>query len=241
MKTFFLPSLFAACLLAAPAARASEAPALAITPGLLDSLVAEAQGQSPALQAAGARVQAAAAAVSAVRTWEDPTASFGLWAPGSGGFSNSAQGNLVYGLDQKLPLHGRPALLRQAAAAEADGARLASDSAAAQLRRDLEVDLIALALAGKEADFARDDLAWLDATVSAVDHRYRVGQASQVDWLKAQTARAISAADLVTKQEEREHRAFAVNRLLNRELHSAWPDLAIPELQPALYYTPQLV
>jgi outer membrane protein TolC len=88
---------------------------------------------------------------------------------------------------------------------------------------------------------AREDLSWLDATVSTVDHRYRVGQASQVDWLKAQTARAMAGDDLITKQEELEHRAFSVNRLLNRDLHTAWPNLAVPPLQPALYYTPQLV
>ncbi|HEX3728636.1 MAG TPA: TolC family protein [Opitutaceae bacterium] len=241
MKTFPLSCLLAACVTAAAGAYASDSLPVAITPDLLDQLVAEAQGQSPALQAADARLQAANSALSGVRTWADPTASFGVWAPGSGGFANSAQGNLIYGLDQKLPLHGRPQLMRQAAAAAADRERFASDSTALRLRRDLEVGLIALALAGREAGLAREDLSWLDATVSTVDHRYRVGQASQVDWLKAQTARAMAGDDLITKQEELEHRAFSVNRLLNRDLHTAWPNLAVPPLQPALYYTPQLV
>jgi outer membrane protein TolC len=208
---------------------------------LLDQLVAEAQGQSPALQAAGARTQAANAAVSAVRTWDDPTASFGLWTPGPGGFGRSEQGNLVYGLDQKLPLHGRPDLMRREAQADATQVRFAAEYEGLMVRRDLALGLLSLALASREASLARDDLAWLDATVAAVDHRYRVGQASQVDWLKAQTAQAMAADDLTTKEQERDHHSFSVNRILNRELHASWPEIAVPALQPAVEYTPQLV
>src|SRR5580692_8520397 len=91
-----------------PGARGADRPpstaAVAVTPDFVDRLVAEAQGVNPGLQAAGARAEAATAAESAVRTWEDPTASFGLWAPTARGFSASEQGNLIYGLDQKLPL-----------------------------------------------------------------------------------------------------------------------------------------
>lgn len=242
MKTFPISCLFAAILSGSPGARASAAPSsLEITPGLIDRLAAEAESQNPAIQAADARVQAATAAAAAVRTWEDPTVSFGVWTPGSSGFEASEQGNLVYGLDQKLPLHGRPELMRQVAAADAGRERFTADVAALRLRRDLEIGLFALAQADREADLAREDLAWLDATVAALDHRYRVGQASQVDWLKAQTARVLAANDLVTKDQEREHRAFSVNRLLGRDLHAPWPGVAMPALQPPLYYTPELV
>jgi cobalt-zinc-cadmium efflux system outer membrane protein len=214
---------------------------VSITPELLDQLVAEGRTQSPRLQAAGARVEAATAAVDAVRTWEDPTASFGVWAPGPGGFESSAQGNLIYGIDQKLPLYGKPGLKRKIAAADAAGERFAADSESQKLRRDLALALNALALAGREAEIAGQDLGWLEATLSAVDHRYRVGQASQVDWLKIQTARAMAADDLTTKERERDHSALALNRLLNRDLHASWPLVDLPTLQPALFYTPQLV
>jgi outer membrane protein TolC len=214
---------------------------VSITPELLDQLVAEGRSHSPGLQAAGARVEAATAAVDAVRTWEDPTASFGVWAPGPGGFRSSDQGNLIYGIDQKLPLYGKPALKRKVAAADASGEQFAAESEAQMLRRDLQVALNALALAGREAEISEQDLGWLDATLSAVDHRYRVGQASQVDWLKIQTARAMATDDVTTKERERDHSALALNRLLNRDLHAAWPMVDLPRLQPAIYYTPQLV
>jgi hypothetical protein len=34
--------------------------------------------------------------------------------------------------------------------------------------------------------------------------------------------------DLKTKEQERDHSAFALNRLLNRELHAPWPRVAVP-------------
>ena len=244
-SSFFALTVLFLCPAVSTRLRADE-PALApvrteITADFVDRLVAEGRAHNPALQAAGARTAAATATVDSVRRWEDPTASFGVWAPGSGGFQSAEQGNLVYGLDQKLPLYGRPDLLRKVAAADASGEQAAAEFETQALRRDLQVALGALALSGREAEIAGQDLAWLDATLAEVDHRYRVGRASQVDWLKIQTARAMAADDLTTKEREREHGAFALNRLLNRDLHASWPELDLPTLQPALYYTPQLV
>ncbi len=230
--------------LAPPALRAAAAPVperIAITPELIDGLLLEAEGTSPALQAAGARTDAAAAALGAVRTWDDPTASFGLRGATARGSPSSMEGNLIYGVDQKLPLYGRPDLMRKVAAADAARELLAGDFEARKLRRDLEAALINLALAGRVAEVAEQDLAWLDATLAEVDHRYRVGQASQVDWLKLQTARAMAGNDLVTRERESEHSAFALNRLLNRDLHAAWPQVAVPPLEAPLYYSARLV
>ena len=223
------------------AAMAARRPQVSITPELLDQLVAEGRANSPGLRAAGARTEAATAAVAAVRKWEDPTASFGLWAPSSRGFKSSEQGDLIYGIEQKLPLYGRPDLMRRVASADAAREQLAADFEAQKLRRDLLVALNALARADREADIAELDLEWLDATLDAVDHRYRVGQASQVDWLKIQTARAMATDDLKTRQLERDHSSLALNRLLNRDLHASWPEVALPALQPAIFYTPRLV
>ena len=127
------------------------------------------------------------------------------------------------------------------AAAAASRELLAADYETQKLRRDLLVALNHAAFAGREAEVAEEDLAWIDATLAAVDHRYRVGQASQVDWLKIQTARAMAADDLQTREREREHSALTLNRLLNRDLHAAWPQVAVPDLQPPIYYTTALV
>jgi len=246
MKPYSIRTILVVLLSSVPVGlRASQtAPTpdgIEITPELVDRLVVEGQANNPALQAAGARTEAANSAIAAVRTWDDPTASFGLSAPTARGFQSSQEGNLIYGLDQRLPLYGRPDLMRKVAAADASREQLASDFETQKLRRDIQVALLGLALASRDEEVAEQDLAWLDATLEAVDHRYRVGQASQVDWLKAQTARAMATDALKTKAAERAHSAFALNRLLNRDLHSRWPQVAIPSLQPAIYYTSQLV
>jgi cobalt-zinc-cadmium efflux system outer membrane protein len=239
MKPALFPFAFLVLVLVTRAAPSPDA--LEVTPDLLDRLQAEAEGQSPALQAAGARTESANAAVAAVRTWEDPTASFGLWGSTSKGFESSQEGNLIYGIDQKLPLYGRPDLRRKVAAADASRLQLAAEFETQKLRRDLRVALDNLALAGIAAEVAERDLGWIDATASEVDHRYRVAQASQVDWLKVQTERAVAADDLRTKRLDLDHGAFTLNRLLNRDLHSPWPRVAVPALQPSVYYTPRLV
>lgn len=247
MKPFFFALTGAFLFLAlnpaaAPAAPpAAPADPIAVTPELIDRLLGEAQGRNPGLQAAGARAAAATSALGAVRTWDDPTATFGLRGATARGTPSSMDGNLIYGVDQKLPLYGRPDLMRKVATAEATREQLAGDYETKKLRRDLEVALANLALAGREAEIAEQELEWLDATLAAADHRYRVGKASQVDWLRIQTARALAADILQTKEHESDHSAFALNRLLNRELHAPWPRIALPGLQPSLYYTPRLV
>jgi len=132
MKTFpFVGPLLVLSLVPLAEARA-DAPAptpdqVEITADFVDRLVLEAQGQNPALLAAASRAQAADSVVAGVRTWEDPIASFGLWGSTSRGFESTQEGNLVYGLEQKLPLYGRPDLVRQVAAADASRELLASD------------------------------------------------------------------------------------------------------------------
>lgn len=226
------------CRLHAEAAAARNP--IEITPELLDQLLGEAEGSNPALQAAGVRTEASNAAVTSVRKWEDPTASLGFSEPSSRGFQSSEEGNLIYGIDQKLPLYGRPDLMRKVAASEAEGVRFEAELETQRMRLNLDLALNRLALEDREAELAEQDLAWLDATLDEVDHRYRVGQASQVDWLKIQTQRAMATDIVKTREQERSHGAFTLNRLLNRDLHAPWPRVDIAALQPLLYYTEPL-
>ncbi len=246
MKPLPLTTAILVLLSAAPPGLLADEPPptpdrVEITSGLIDRLVAEARSRNPALQAAEARTEAAAAAAAAVRTWEDPTASFGLWDSTPRGMPASQEGNLVYGLDEKLPLYGRPDLARKIAAAGATRSQLAAEYETQKLRLDLQVSLDGLAISGREEEIAEEDLAWLGATLAAVDHRYRVGQASQVDWLRIQSARAVAGNDLKNREHDRDHSVLALNRLLNRDLHASWPRVSIPPAGPPIYYTSRLV
>jgi outer membrane protein TolC len=212
---------------------ASAAPA-EITVAWVDRLLAEAQGRSPAIAAAGARAEAATAAVGGVRTWEDPVFTIGLALPTARGTKSSEDGNILYGVEQKLPVFGRPRLAREAAEAEAAQEKLGVAYETQKLRRDLRVALVELALADESVDLARQDLGWLEMTQAAVDQRYRVGKTSQVEWLKAQTERAQARDRLKTLVLQREHRQVGVNRLLNRDLNAPWPAVALPAASPPL-------
>src|SRR3954462_14981693 len=79
-----------------------------ITTGYIERLVAEARTNNPSLKAANSRGRSATLNAEAVRTWEDPLAMVGGSVYSSRGFSPSEDGNLAYGLEQKLPLWGRP-------------------------------------------------------------------------------------------------------------------------------------
>src|SRR5881409_3355843 len=85
---------------------------------LLNGWAAEARTNNPSLKAADSRVRSATLNAEAVRTWEDPTALFGGSVYSSRGFNPSEDGNLAYGVEQKLPLWGRTKLARRVAQAE---------------------------------------------------------------------------------------------------------------------------
>ena len=78
--------------------------AVVITPEFIENLMAEAQTNNPGLLAAGSRASSAAANAGSVRTWDDPTFLVGdtLFSPE--GFDAAQEGNLTYGIAQKLPL-----------------------------------------------------------------------------------------------------------------------------------------
>ena len=236
--TIFLVSVV---FLGGAKAETPAAPPVELTPDLVDTLLAEAQGRNPAIAAAGARADAAASGVDAVRTWEDPMFTVGLSMPTARGFKSSEEGNLLYGVEQKLPIFDRPKLAREAAAADAAKEKLNVASAVAKLRRDLTLGLIELALADRTVELTEQDLGWQEATLAAVDHRYRVGKATQVEWLKIQTERAKTLNRIKTLKLEREHKQVEVNRLLNRDLHAPWPAVGLPPVQLSVAYDDNLL
>jgi outer membrane protein TolC len=228
-------------LFPALAATAPSDERILVTPDLIDRLLVEAKAINPGIEASNARADAASAAVASVRTWDDPTFRLGLWQSSPQGVKASQEGNIIYGVTQKLPVFGRPDLARNVAEAEAAEARLNVAYDTQKLRRDLTVTLLEMAFADRSLELGREDLGWLEATVSAVDSRYRVGKSSQVEWLKAQTERAKAADFLKTLESGREHDQVLLNRLLNRDLHTVWQRVELPEIAGPVPYTKALV
>jgi cobalt-zinc-cadmium efflux system outer membrane protein len=214
---------------------------IVVTSEFIDRLVEDARTNNPWLKAADARVRSAAFNAEAVRTWDDPTAMFGVNVFSPKGFSPSADGDLVYGVQAKLPLWGMPKLNRQVAAAGVSSRQAQADVCFQQLRDDITKALVSAALTEQVVNIEEQDLEWLRATSKAVEAKYRSGQGDVADTLQIQNAAAVQSDQLRTDQLELAHDYFMLNRLLNRHHDSPWPPLRLPPIAPPVPYSAKLV
>lgn len=233
---------------------------LLLTPALINSLAGSLPAHHAALKAAAARTQAADAEVQSVRVWEDPMFKFGgvigrtrqeILSPGMGammpattvtsGFMPEVDGDLVYGLDQKLPLFGKPASRRRVATAEADAERLKSEERFQLLRKDLAQGLFAAGLTEQTVRLSHEDLNWLETMVATMTERYRAGTATQVETLRVQNELARRQIQLAADRQRHEQSLATLNRLLGLEPSHPWPPLALPDAAAPLTNTPVLI
>src|SRR5690349_7696980 len=89
---------------------ASRTNGVVVATPLVNALLLEAQSNNPALKAADLRVRAAVLNGETVRSWMDPNLALGGSVYSPRGFRPEEEGNLAYGLEQKLPLWNRSGL-----------------------------------------------------------------------------------------------------------------------------------
>lgn len=238
MKTILI---LASLGLSVTAICAADINAVQLTPAFVNMLVAELRTNHFALRAGESRVRAAGLNTNSVRLWDDPMFKFGGVTASQRGPILSEDGDLVYGLEQKLPLFGKAQAARRVAEAEAgsEAARLAYQFQV--LRRDLTKALFKAALADRSVEIGAQDLAWLDTMTAATEEHYRAGTASQVELLRIQNERAKRAELLRTESSRREHGRLTVNRFLNRDLDAPLPKLELPPLASPVSYRQKLV
>ena len=212
---------------------------LQVTPAAINQMSEELRAAHPALHAARAQADAARAEVAGVRTWADPMLRLGgMFAEDK---MRAEEGDLVYGIEQKLPLFGRPRLTREIAQAD-----LATEEASVEylwqtLRRDLAQALFRTALVHRKVAIGQEDLVWLGRMVQLTEQRYRTGDSTLVDLLRLQNEHQIRADRLRTDQRQLDHEQLILNRLLNRELTATWPALELPAIAGPVRYTAELV
>ena len=212
-----------------------------ITSDLIAGLMTEAQTNNPSQLAAGLRVKAAAANVDSIRIWDDPMFMFGGAVFSPKGFAPSNNGNLIYGIQEKLPLWGIPKLNRQMASAQLSGRKAEADYHFQQLRRDVTTALFSAALDERVVEVDQQDLVWLQTTAQAVDAKYRSGQTDAGDVLQIQNEVAMRNDQLRADHLQLHHDWFALNRLLNRSADSPWPPLQLPPVTSPVPYSERLV
>ena len=142
----------------AVAQSATETSPVVVTTELVSRLIAEARTNNPALRAADSRVRSAELNAQSIRTWEDPSASFGGSVYSEKGFKPSEDGDLAYGLEQKLPLWNRPKLARRVAETETSEREAEVNYRSRELRSDITKALLRAALAQRVVEIGEQDL-----------------------------------------------------------------------------------
>ena len=225
---------------AQPAPAPATTNRVAITSALITQLAGEARTNHPAFRAADARVDAAVFNIQTVRQWEDPMAKFGVNQTSPRSFKTSDEGDLTYGVDQKLPLWGKPQLNRRVAVAEAATRRAAVESRVQWLRRDIARALFRLALVERVIEIGEQDLDWLETIIAVAEEKYRAGAATQIDVLVPQNEKGKRVDQLRTERSKLVHERLTLNRLLNRDLHAAWPGFELPSVAAPIPFSPRL-
>lgn len=220
-------------------AGASGTNTVLLTPALITQLAEELRTNNPALLASLARAQAAEAGVAAVRTWDDPMLRAGAMAADKP--MRADDGDLIYGVEQKLPLFGKPALARRQARAELLVEQANADFQFQTLRSELAQAVFQTALAEKVVAVAEQDLRWLETVVETTEGRYQAGQDRLGNVLQLQNERAKRSEQLQTERANLGHAQLTLNRFLNRNLDSPWPALELPEIAGPVVYSPKLV
>jgi outer membrane protein TolC len=210
-----------------------------VTPAFLRDLSEEMRIKSPALLAGNARSNAAVQSLNAIRTWDDPVARLGGVAAREG--FRASDGDVVYGVDQKLPLFGKPKLARRLAAADVEAENAQTIYQFQTLKKELAKAAFRTALADEIIVVGEQDLAWLETLAQTTQAKYGNAQATMVELSLAENERAKRAAQLQTDRNRLEHERVSLNRLLNRRHESGWPVLKLPPLAGPVIYNERLL
>jgi cobalt-zinc-cadmium efflux system outer membrane protein len=208
-----------------------------ITGAFVNQLAEEARTNHPALRAAKARVDAARSNEQSIRRWEDPMARFGVM-PAQREM-RVEDGDLLFGVEQKLPLFGKPQAAQRVAVRETGVAQANSDFEFQQLRKNIAQAVFKTALAERALEIATQDINWLKTMLAVTEQRYETGEATQIEVLRLQNDYARRLNESKTDEKLVEHQRVNLNRLLGRDLQSAWPKLELPQIA-TVQYEPKL-
>ena len=214
--------------------------AISVSSTVLTALFDEARTNNLGLRAAEARVTASRLGAETVRNWEEPRFTLGGVLSGPRRGRIDEDGDLIYSVDQKLPLWNRPRLSRDILVAETQTQATEAAFRETQLRRDLTKALLRIALVHRTTGFITNDIAWLDTLIALGEEKFRAGFGSHADLLQMQNEKSKRADSLRTEQSRLRTEQAALNRLLGRELQAPWPQVELPRLVPPIAYTSAL-
>lgn len=188
--------------------------------GHLPDLVREALANSPSIQAARQRYEAARLRPAQERSLPDPTLSVGYASTGGPlpgqGLGTTPTSSIGVMVSQELPAGAKRKLRGEIAGKDADAeyqdylaARLGVESRVVQAYHRLHHAYAALEIVGRGKDLVAE-------AIRVAEARYAAGKAAQQDILKAQVQLSILEARLVELGQDRATAEAELNALLNR-------------------------
>jgi cobalt-zinc-cadmium efflux system outer membrane protein len=189
-------------------------------PTPLSALLDEAAQNNPDVLAARRGWQAATQVSSQVSTLPDPQVTVQHFSVGSprpfAGFSNSDFAYIGLGVSQDLPYPGKLKLKGEAAENEAGVARLKVDSVRRSIQQQVKEAYYQLAYIQATLDVFERNGKLLEQIEKIADARYRVGQGSQQDVLKAQLERTKLLREVTHHHAVMDTQQALLRKLLNR-------------------------
>jgi len=254
VRTLFILALILGCLSTAgwSAGKPGESTGAAPGGGLsgentisLEALVKIALEQNPSVQAARQAAEAKKARIVAQRTLPDPTVSFetmGDPVPFRLQAGDPSSGR-TFSLEQEIPFPGKLDLKGKIAEKEAAVRGWSAEQTRLWVVRDLKRAYYDYFFLHKSREIVEENKGLLDHFAQAAEARYRVGQGTQQDVLRAQ----VEISKLMDRMEVLEQRRVTAQSLINSLLHRSPEaplgkpeDVALPEVRHSLEELQQL-
>jgi len=238
-------------LAGAPAAQAALSHPLAppAPPGSSDkpraplaALLVEALQHNPEIRAAGQEHEAASQRIEPAGALDDPMLEAGVLnlPTRSLSFTPEDMTMKMLGLSQRFPYPGKRALRRDVAQKGADSVSLAARETTNRVARELKIAYYDLALVIESQSVVEQNRALLGQLLKVAESRYTVGQGSQLDVLKAQTAYSRMSEELIRLAREKPMLEAELNRLLGRPASAPAPVPVPLEVSAAALSFPKL-
>lgn len=219
----FLRTHFVALILAT--ASQAEDSSTRVTPDYIKGLIGEAVASHPSVEAAEARSQAATAAISALRLWEDPE--LGLGTRAASREMRMDEGDIMVGLEQVLPRKGLFRAEQRRATAEQQVQQATRQQTEAELGLTVGQTVLELALADELIRLQSENLVWLKTIVGIAGERAKNPDASATESLRLESELALRSQSLASLKRQRLQYATTLNLLLSRATGNAPGALAL--------------
>lgn len=207
---------------------------------LLGRLASEMSSAHPALRGLGRVAESERLNATATRTWADPEIQV------SGAvyrepFMAAEQGDVAYGVTQRLPLLGKESAARRLADTAADAARVRHHARAAELRRDLARAVLDAAARHAVMDRIAADVGWLAKQSAVAESRVASGAESAAMSLRLRNELDRRRVEWTNQAAFHEDALVAVRRMVGRTQPGPEEPYGLAPLGPSMVLTPDLV